>query len=405
MAELGLTVELCSPLILHQKRARAQFSPTLDYIPGSTLRGALAALYLRGDPRRAQDPEFRSLFLEEQVFYPDLLPTANGGKPCHVTPATAWGCKRFGVKHAEAVTDTLLRLELSAALRAAGRDDWNKPLKDVAACPVCQSKYHVQPDACPRDRLQKPYAQQLDPKFVAQEIQQILRTGTAVDRATGAVASGMLFSQQAVEAGQSFFGSLWLEDTQATYLIERIKAVIPNSGALYLGYGRSRGFGQVHVSFHNVSTASSATLQERWQTLNHTVSRLWRFYNLEPPTAKIFSILALSHLALQDACGRPVLAGLQPAQLGLPWAEWGECELQAVAVGGWNAGWGLPKADTWALERGSVWLGRVAPEHEAQTLARLAQLEATGIGERRAEGFGRVRACDEFHYTYTRHEL
>ena len=198
MVELGLTVELLSPLILHQKRADTQFSPTLDYIPGSTLRGALAALYLRGNPARAQDSDFQALFLQEQVFFPDLLPAANADEPCHVVPATAWGCKRFEEDHTDAVTDTLLRLELCATLRAAGRNDWSNPLKDISACPVCQREYNAQPENCPRDRLKEPYARQLDPNFVKQKPNQILRTGTAVDRATGTVASGMLFSQQAL---------------------------------------------------------------------------------------------------------------------------------------------------------------------------------------------------------------
>jgi len=404
MVELGLTVELRSPLILHRRRASTQFSPTLDYVPGSTLRGALAALYLRGDSTRAQDPDFQALFLQELVSYPDLLPAANVGEPCHVTPATAWSCKRFGADHADAVTDTLLRLELCTALRAAGRDDWSQPLKDIAACPVCQREHAAEADNCPRDRLQNSYARQLDPGFVKQETNEILRTGTAVDRATGAVASGMLFSQQALEAGQWFTGCLRFDDVQAALLTERIKALLPDSGVLYLGYGRSRGFGQVQVTFHD-ALAVGATLPERWQALNRTAGRLWRLYKQEPPQSKFFTILAHSHLALQDACGRPVLAALQPSHLGLPWAEWGERELEAMPVPGWNAAWGLPKADTWALKRGSVWLGKVAPEDETQTLARLAQLETAGVGERRAEGFGRVRACDEFHYTYTRREL
>ncbi len=404
MTELSLTVELRSPLILHQQRASAQFASTLDYIPGSTLRGALAALYLCGDPARAQDPDFRALFLEDRVLYPDLLPAQNVGEPYRLTPATAWGCKRFGDEHADAVTDTLLRLELCATLRAAGRAGWNEPLAAIKACPVCQREHQANPDDCPRDHLRLPYAERLDPAFTEGKVHRILRTGTAVDRATGAVATKMLFSQQALKSGQRFSGRLWLADERAVQLIERLKAMLPDSGALHLGYGRSRGFGHTQVSVQSVPSAGES-LGERWRWFNRTVNRLWTHFQLEPPSRKYFSLLLLSHLALRDACGRPLLQELQPVDLGLPWAEWGERELAAVAVPGWNVAWGLPKPDTWALKRGSVWLGKVAPEHEAATLKRLAELESEGVGERRAEGFGRVRACDEFHYTYTRTEL
>ena len=64
---------------------------------------------------------------------------------------------------------------------------------------------------------------------------------------------------------------------------------------------------------------------------------------------------------------------------------------------GWNAILGLPKPDAPGLGRGSVFLFKLNDTADQQ---RLAEMEANGVGERREEGFGRVRVCDPFHYEF-----
>jgi len=419
MIEISLTLKALSPLALHQNRATAQFAPTLDYIPGSTLRGALAGLYLQGDASRAKAADFDALFLNDQVFYPDLLPATNPGEPWHLIPATAWACKRFGVigkdSHRASVTDTLLRLELAETLRRQGRQDWQAPVKDIEGCPICETDYPVlpenrprdrQPETRPRDRLdQTRYAMDLEPSFLAIKVRRRLRTGTAVDRATGAVASGMLFSQQVMGNSLQFTGWLRLVDDQAAKLEALLKKLAPTDTHLYLGYGRSRGLGHVQVTYWGKAGPPASSLSQRWEQFNQAVQKLWQRHGADVPPDRYFSLTLASHLALHDEGGQPILGEIQPGDLGLPGATWGWRDLSAVAVPGWNAAWGLPKPDTWALQRGSVLLARVPPAQEAATLARLNELESEGVGDRRAEGFGRLLSCDEFHYIYTLQEL
>lgn len=54
----------------------------------------------------------------------------------------------------------------------------------------------------------------------------------------------------------------------------------------------------------------------------------------------------------------------------------------------WHVGWGLPRPSLVALQAGSCMVFRVEGEIDR---ARLAQLEAGGVGERTAEGYGQVR--------------
>lgn len=64
--------------------------------------------------------------------------------------------------------------------------------------------------------------------------------------------------------------------------------------------------------------------------------------------------------------------------------------------------WGLPKPLTSALAAGSVLVFR-APAGERETvLTFLQEVEEHGLGERRAEGWGEVVACDPFHVAFDR---
>jgi CRISPR-associated protein Csx10 len=73
-------------------------------------------------------------------------------------------------------------------------------------------------------------------------------------------------------------------------------------------------------------------------------------------------------------------------------------------VTGWNIALKLPKEDEVAISKGSVFLfvtkpGETISEPEVKPLSDLLeQIEKSGIGERRNEGFGKVRICDEFHW-------
>jgi hypothetical protein len=69
---------------------------------------------------------------------------------------------------------------------------------------------------------------------------------------------------------------------------------------------------------------------------------------------------------------------------------------------GWNAAHGLPRQDEWIVSRGSVYVYLFEgnePSRDA-LMRRLDELETSGLGGRRGEGFGRVVVSDEFHRDY-----
>jgi CRISPR-associated protein Csx10 len=378
-AEFALTLQLCAPTALHRTRAGVQYVGTLDDIPGTALRGALAEAYLA--EHGAPDDIFRALFLSDQVQYGDLWPALEG-KQTALLPATAQVCKRYGLRHLASFRDALL-------------DVWTDSGEDKK-CPKCGE---------PLDRASG-YLCNLNPVEPLSPRSR-LRVSTAIERNTGTVAREMLFTQHTLvglgtpndKQPLLFQGVVRLFDPT---LQDKLVRLLEANPTLFLGAGRSRGLGQVEVKAWCEAPATEP-LAERWCQFNEAARRVGA-----EGGKRYFSLTLLSHLALRDDLLHPVLGEITPQHFGLPdgvtWVRYPGSDravlfLGAVTVPGWNAALGLPKPDTVALARGSVLLGQYDAGQGQAVLARLTQIEAEGVGERRNEGFGRVAVCYPIHYT------
>jgi CRISPR-associated protein Csx10 len=375
--DLVLTLRLRSPLALHRTRAGIQYARTLDYIPGTTLRGALAEVYLarHGVP----DDTFHALFLSNQVQYGDLWPSVEGQQTI-LLPVTVRACKRHKLKHPKSFWDALLDIWTDSGDRK---------------CPECGE---------PLDRVDG-YLSGLKP-VEPLSLRSRLRVSTAIERGTRTVAREMLFTQHTLigrsEAGDGkpllFRGTVRLLNPG---LRDQLCSLFPERTILFLGSGRSRGLGRVEIESW-LEAPAAEPLSERWRKFNEAAQRAGG-----SPGVRYFSLTLLSHLVLRDNLLRPVLDEITPQHFGLPegvvWAPYPGSGrpvrfLNAITVPGWNAALGLPKPDTVALARGSVLLGQCDAREEQAVLACLMRIEAEGVGERLSEGFGRVAVCYPIHY-------
>ncbi len=390
--EMRLTLRLLAPLALHQTRAGVQYVKTLDYIPGAALRGALAEAYLEqhGKP----DDTFQALFLCDQVQYGDLWPTVEGKSTTTLIPATAQVCKRFKFNHSASFRDSLLDavsnqyVDVRCKCITDQQRECGESL-DRASGYLCNLE---------TVELLSPHSR--------------LRVSTAIERSTGTVAREMLFTQHTLtgqrkardkdksenKAPLLFQGILRLSNPA---LQDELVRLLQPVTSVFLGSGRSRGLGEVEVKALE-GVAMDNSLSDRWQKFNAAAQRAGG-----DPNIRYFSLTLLSHLALRDHLLRPVLGEILPQHFGLPdgvaWVHYKDSGqpalfLDAITVPGWNAALGLPKPDTVALARGSVLLGQCDAGQEQAVLARLAEIEADGVGERRSEGFGCVAVCYPIHY-------
>jgi CRISPR-associated protein Csx10 len=384
MFEMVLTLQLRSPLALHQSRSNVQYVDSLDYLPGAALRGALAETYLA--KHGAPDAAFEALFLSNQVHFGDLWPTLEA-KTTTLLPATARACKRGKLSpgHQDSLVDVLLD-------SLAG-----KPAERRCRAAECGNS--------PVDRIGG-YLCSLEPVQTVKP-DTPLRVNTAIERGTGSVAREMLFSQRTLIGKQGkgdheqkvlFSGRIRVRDSR---LSDDLAGLLKEGARFSLGAGRSRGLGEVQVAGWQ-PVEPDGSLNERWQKFNAAAQRAGG-----APDRRYFAITLQSHLILRDEVLRPILADIQPEHFGLPpgvqhthahHTDYPARFLSAVTVPGWNAALGLPKSDTIALARGSVWLFECDAAVEAAVLTQLVRIESEGIGERRSEGFGRVVACALFHY-------
>lgn len=388
--QVKLVLKAEAPLAVLRSRANSQFVKTLDYLPGSTVRGAFAEVFI--NKRGTTDPGFQRVFAEEVVWFSDFWPS-HAAEAAVLLPSSMSACKRHGLRHAESLHDRLLEemLEIPAARRRN-------------TCPACGEPL----DRCSGYLI--PYAKGRSVKLGRQ-----LRMHVGISRATGSAMSGLLFSYEVITPPKSrptaapeggmeltFVGFLDAEDPEALAVLA---GVVPDREHLGIGKARTRGLGEVSIAVRAEvtpmpSAGGETDLQRRWRGLQEAVRAHGRNTG-----AQYFTITLESHLALRDALGRPVLANLNAGHLGLgavlPESAHAPCVafLSPVVVAGWNAALGLPKPDTHALSRGSVLAFRVDDTANLGELqARLQALEETGVGDRRAEGFGRLSVCHPIHW-------
>jgi CRISPR-associated protein Csx10 len=177
-------------------------------------------------------------------------------------------------------------------------------------------------------------------------------------------AGGAVYQYDALAPGLHFRGAILVADnTQA----QTMRDLLP-VGEYRLGGARTAGYGLVWLD--DVQLVDS-----------------WLEYGESPTSVsagQCFRVTLLSDTILRDGWGatHTDLA----AALGLPV----RCQVafkQITAVGGFNRKWGTPLPQEQALQAGSVFVLCADAEISAQQLQTLIQ---NGIGERRAEGFGRI---------------
>lgn len=400
MIRFHITATLETPLSLTQDRQSAN-PETLPYIPGRTLRGALAAVFLRSAD--ASDPLFGKLFVDElQTRFSPLYPGQ------HSVPLTAVSCKRFPGfsqtgKGAHGVVDHLL-------LRIAHQLGTSVALQESLLC-----SHHNMGTSCSQDL--KAFTG-FYTNSQSKKLQRSTRTHVGIDRLTQIASEGILYSQQELSPGQTLEGTLVTQPGLADELVRLC------SSPLRLGRSRTRGKGRVSLQLQPLQEKSEPQLVEQWREWSNKakyfVQKTWKPSGIEKNEIW-FALTLHSHTILVDRFLRPTCdpadmlewlppipssetSGTTQKVFGSGKISLATCMLKTRLERGWHAAHGLPCTDDLALERGSVFAYRLqSPSTQDVELLyrRLFSLHQHGIGLRRNEGFGMVTVCDPFHLNVT----
>ena len=360
MQTLEVTLTLETPACLSSAPVLGNETQTLRHIPGSALRGMLAGAYLKG---KKADAEFNRLFSEGGLRFGNLTP-----KGAAVLPRSAYTCKRFP----GFVNDPYLP---GGQLPHGVLDLLFEPLAPGdRACPKCGHSLEA---------LDAPFYRPEGGKLHSVDIDTITHMRTAIN-ARGGAREGNLYTREEIAAGTNFHGYLHSQDGEAQALLKALKLEFGNDLTVYTGLRRS---GKAKVRFGSSSSEPDLPLSYTWSG----------------KTGRWAALTLASDGILVDHLLRPVVwldSGRLKAYLGLPAGEEVEVVQSFVArrqAIGWSGVGKLYRPDDLALAAGSTFLLHF-PQGETQGIKTWqGNLQANGIGLRRAEGFGQVTFTDPLH--------
>jgi len=396
---LRLTVRLETPVAVSRRRATGNDLETLDFIPGTSVRGAMAGAYLsQGSP---DDPAFTTLFLDNKVRFGDLRP---GGYSRW--PLSARWCRKderhpqfdllclYGAlasslhQHNPAITED--QAPARSALREL--DSIGVPSDHLFECQECGDKTAYPGDGfcvlnkeedCYEDRkpnMRRVAHVQIDPELLRSR-------------------NGAFHSASVITRNQTLIGRVWA----CSEAVPALKALVGKQMNLWVGRGRSRGQGRM-TAWLDEEEADPGQIDHRILSLNETASQLSAAlanHVVFSCTLNSAAILLDEWLLSKDA---PTAADIDPE---LKEYELLTCFTRGVDIAGWNAGprAQLPKPEVRAVAAGSCFLfGKPHPGDRAQEYHRLAAILAKAenecLGERGEEGFGEAVYCSPFHLRF-----
>lgn len=391
MPYYSMRAKLLAPMMIQQSR-QSNASSALPYLPGSTMRGAVAAAMIRGgiEPEEAT---FQKVFHQSPIPFPNLVPAPDPVMIMRPLPASAISCKRKpGFRgNGHGVADVLPAI-------AAAR--MNNRISDsgIWKCSRCHQDM-------------KPFSgfwngEEHTPETFEPTL--ISHRHTGIDRGTGTIATSIFFMTQAIadfykplkgadQGGyrqQFLTGSLFMTEDQAILLEPVLKDPI------FVGAERTRGMGEVQLYLSKLDSAPDFDLMNWSRSFKARLSRLIKTDEKELPGI-YFSILLESHALLADAFLRPVsrIEELEDRE-GDDFCRGVEPVARITSghtVRGWQSAWKMAKPDETAVAMGSLFLYRYTGDDPDRLERRLQQLLQNGVGLRREEGFGRISICDPLH--------
>lgn len=347
MIAVTFNIRLLQPLLVTQPGSDDETGArSSDYIPGSVLRNALAARYIRaralGDP--AADPACRRLFFSEATRFLNALPLVNG-RPSLPVPLSWYADKK---SLADFIADSGKSIEVcDAAL-----DD--QPLNNMAeARPFARDGRLCAPDPT----REKSGALEV---AVAREV--AIHIQRANKRLLETKHDTQVYTYQALSAGQSFFGAIVAPDAETAGTFSDMLQGLEIS----IGGSRTAGYGRMRFE--------SVTVRDDW--------RGYEWPGEDDEDADKIVITLLSDAIVRDPLTGQYCEDLTPIFHARPEAMYRRTRL----VGGFNRKWSLPRPQAYVIQAGSVFVY----DRTAISADDLARAASEGIGERRCDGFGHI---------------
>lgn len=415
MRWVKVAIEAQAPLLLGDGLPTGNVQSSRPFIAGSVLRGTLARAILLplglwgpdfAGRKNSLPGAFQKVFLEEPpARFGFLYPVREHGENAREwdsfpIPLTAWTCKSHEGFQNDGGHGVVDQIQSRLRRRAGGSGD------NTRTCPVCNERL---------ERM-RGFGARKDPNNPASYRKSKIRPRAFVrvglNRGTETAEERILYTLEALTPGPggegreqplSFTGYWVMEDDRWEALQKLLEQHLPKEDGAYrlrIGSARARGMGAVALRWIEQADRGLPPLEKRLNDFQPTGAE----GNRLDPGHLYFALTLRAPLLVYDPQGRPATR-LDPTVLEpyvsrlpgnlefLPEAS----EMEREDWTGWSAVWGLPKPTASVISAGSVLAFRAPAEEQEAVLAFLREVEENGLGERRAEGWGEVVACDPFH--------
>ncbi len=359
MKIITYTIELLEPLLATALMGDPNSSQSLNYIPGSMIRGMVIARFLKqqGNTNKddiTRDPTCRRLFFDSSTRYIHAYPY-NPQLFIRTLP-TPRSLRQFkGDQDTEAKTpifDTC-------------HEDWDEEER---------REWEKQDTLKP---VQTPFLHIANSEVTFYNPEKTLTIHTQRDpqRGRSHKERGEIFCYEALADRQWFQGAILVDHDQDESVIRTLLEEVPIG---WLGRSRSAGYGRIQMTVNPTS--------DTWREVHHPIQ--------PQPASTLWTLTLLSDALLYDNDGQPTttldtstLASLLNVPESTMSIDKNRTFTSSVQHGGFNAKWKLPLPQSSMLAAGCVITFTLTTPLDT---AHMQQLEAQGIGARRAEGFGRV---------------
>ncbi len=360
MKALSYHVTLTEPTLLTSLEGDPNESASFDYIPGSVLRGAVIGKYVAARKVKrldAADEEMNRLFLNGTVRYLNGYPLDRLENRTLPVPLS-WHREKLAV---------------------ARQDDQNPaPVYDFA---VNHSQKIDQPQGvkAPFCSLTEGGVRLVSPKrWLSIHTARNRRFGRAVKESMALPEehAGAVFRYEALAPGQTFAALALCESDKEAGLLQELL-----NGEVYLGGSRKAGYGRAEIS--NVKEYDGEWREVGGQLQEPTKGRLTVTFLSDVLLRDEFGQFTVNHRAITTVLRKKLELDLELLQ----------AFLKGEIVGGFNRKWGLPVPQIPAVSMGSVLVYAISGDQNdslSKLLKKLKELEEEGIGEGKAEGFGRL---------------
>lgn len=370
MMKIGITLLGKSPSSFLSSKAVSNIEKSLDYIPGSALRGAMAKEWLK---KNQIDNKFKAIFTEDLIHFCNLY--INGAKPI---PLSALTCKYH---NGFTIDDD------------AGNEDFKHGVVDILLPLINEKSDDARPKysncgtcSAPMKRHSGYYSNSYETVAVSKR----LIYHSAISTVSETAAESNLYSLEVIEEDQRFENEILIHDSS---LADELVNFFDDEDTLFLGSDKSRGLGRFKIIEYfptdNDDKNEQSMLKNRIDGFNQ---------KLGLNDGKIyFSITLQSDAIISDHFMR-YKSTIESTDIGIDDSELILSIAENRIISGWNALLRIPKDDDVAIIKGSVFVYSI-DNLDLNTLGTLYNLENEGIGKRRSEGFGRLTICDLFHFT------